>query len=92
MSFQVFANTVIYLDPLNIDALGIHTKPVPHNARLIDKLNDHPLLISDDSVLTDPKYCREFINDYWVINTKTNKGQYIYLDCNTGIDSQPIQK
>ncbi|WP_272690298.1 hypothetical protein [Providencia sp. PROV152] len=41
VSFQVFANTVVYLDPLNIDALGVHTKPIPHNARLIDKLNDH---------------------------------------------------
>ncbi|MEY0433392.1 hypothetical protein [Providencia huaxiensis] len=29
--------------------------------------------------------CVEFINDYWVVNTKTNKSQYIYLDYNTGI-------
>lgn len=85
VSFQVFANTVIYLDPLNIDALGVHTKPVPHNARLIDKLNNHTLLITDDNVLTDPQYGVEFINDYWVVNTKTNKSQYIYLDYNTGI-------
>ncbi|MGQ7949237.1 hypothetical protein [Providencia huashanensis] len=85
VSFQVFANTVIYLAPLNIDALGVYTKPVPHNARLIDKLNDHTLLITDDTVLTDPQYGIEFINDYWVVNTKTNRSQYIYLDYNTGI-------
>ncbi|EPG7577517.1 hypothetical protein [Providencia rettgeri] len=51
----------------------------------IDKLNNHTLLITDENVLTDPQYGVEFINDYWVVNTKTNRSQYIYLDYNTGI-------